>query len=230
VAVLWRWVAIKVSVVCVDNGEELAEECLRSIRAQGVDELIVVPSPRSRVGVLEKYADRVTKPAGPVGYARYVGLTASSNRIVAFCDTDTVYGDKYFEHAVEDFARDPELGVVKAGVVLPHKPSLLGHAESLVHYLAGAYEFGWVVDRDKVLEALSSSLGDVELLKRSRVDFGMLRSVNSLKSLVDRRMVVRTRLPTYFFSNYSPAVIGTATPLVAVSLAVVGGWVLGKKH
>jgi hypothetical protein len=187
-----------------------------------------VPGPGTRLEVVEKYADRVTEPVSPVGYARYVGLLVASNRIVAFCDTDTVYGERYFEYAVEDFARDPGLGVVKAGVVLPHKPSLLGYVESLVHYFVGAYEFGWVVDRERVLGVLSAR--DVELLKRNRVDFGMLHSVNRLKSIIDRRMVVRTRLPTYFFSNYSPAVIGASTPLVAVSLATLLGGVLGKKH
>jgi hypothetical protein len=70
----------------------------------------------------------------------------------------------------------------------------------------------------------------VELLKRSRVDFGMLHSVKRLKSIVDRRMKVKTRMPTYHFSNYSPAVIGAITPVVAVSLAVLGGEVLGKKR
>jgi glycosyltransferase involved in cell wall biosynthesis len=205
--------------VCVDNGEELTEECLRSIRAQGVDEIVVVTGPRTRLSVVEKYADIVVGPVGPVGYARYVGLLRASNRIVSFCDTDTVYYSGYFEHAVEDFTRDQELAVVKAGVVLPHEQSPLGHAESLVHYFVGAWEFGWVVDRDKLLGALGS--GDVELLRRPIVDFGMLPSVRRLKSLVDRRMVVKTRLPTYFFKNYSPAAIGASVPVAAVSLLAV---------
>ena len=208
--------------MCVDDGEELAEESLRSVRDQGVDELVVVPGPRTRLSVVEKYADVVTEPVSPVGYARYVGLLRASNRIVAFCDTDTVYGEKYLEHAVEDFSENPGLAVVKAGVVLPHEPSPLGYAESLVMYFVGAWEFGWVVDRDKLLRALGSD--DVELLKRPRVDFGMLPSVRRLKSLVDRRMVIKTRLPTYFFKNYSPAVIGASVPVVAVSLlAILGG-------
>ena len=187
-----------------------------------------MPGSKTRLDVVEKYADMVIEPVSPVGYARYIGLLKTSNRLVAFCDTDTVYGERYFEHAVEDFASDPELGVVKAGVVLPHEPSPLGYIQSLAHYLIGAYEFGWVVDRERVLGALGE--GDVELLKRSRVDFGMLHSVKRLKSTVDRRMRVKTRLPTYHFSNYSPTVIGAITPVVAVSLAVLGGEVLGKKR
>ena len=188
----------------------------------------MVPSPRTRLDAVEKYVDRVTEPVSPVGYARYVGLLAASNRIVAFCDTDTVYDEKYFDYAVEDFAVDPELGVVKAGVVLPHEPSILGYIQSLTHYLIGAYEFGWIVDREKVLRALGER--DVELLKRSRVDFGMLHSVKRLKPLVDRRMKVKTRMPTYHFSNYSLTLIGSITPVVSVSLAVLVEEVLGKKR
>lgn len=212
---------MKVSALCVDNGEELAAECLESIRSQGVDEVVVVAGPRTDVELVRRYADVVVGPISPVGWARYVGLLKTSNRIVALCDTDTVYMDGYFKYAVEDFERLPWLAVVKAGYVEPHRPSPLGYLEGAVARVIGAFEYGWVVDKSKLLSALTPR--DVEVLKNPRADVGHVAYKLLHRSLVDHRMRVKTRLPTYYFESYLAPAIGAVAPIAGVTIATILG-------
>jgi glycosyltransferase involved in cell wall biosynthesis len=214
-----------VSAVCVDNGEELTRESLESIRGQ-VDELIVVAGPRSNLELLRELADTVIGPLGPVGYARYIGLTRASGDLVVLCDTDTIYMDGHVEHAIDDFKRFPWLAVVKAGSVEPHKPSLLGYLESAVARVIGAFEYGWVVDRRKLLSAMMAR--DVEALKNPRTDIGLVSYKLLLKSLVDHRMRVRTRLPSYYFESYFASAVGSVIPIAGVSAMVLIGCVGGQ--
>ena len=213
---------MKVSALCVDNGEELAAECLESIRSQGVDEVVVVAGPRTDIELVRRYADVVVGPISPVGWARYVGLLKTSNRIVALCDTDTVYMEGYFKYALEDFERLPWLAVVKAGSVEPHRPSMLGYLESAIARVIGAFEYGWVVDKEKLLSAMTPR--DVEALKNPRADVGQVAYKLLLRSLVDHRMRVKTRLPTYYFESYFTPAVGAAAPIAGVAtMALIEG-------
>jgi len=218
---------LKISALCVDNGEELARECLESIRSQGVDEVVVVAGPRTNIELVKKYADIVIGPITPVGWGRYIGLLNTSNKIVAFCDTDTVYMEGYFKYALEDFEKAPDVVIVKAGTVEPHSKSILGALESTMLWITGAFEYGWVVDKDKLLRVMSRD--DVEALKNDKADFGIVTMRHIVKSIVDHRMRVKTRLPGYYFKNYFIPIVGTLSPIVASSGLVIGGAVLGKK-
>jgi glycosyltransferase involved in cell wall biosynthesis len=209
-----------VSAVCVDNGEEIARESLESIRGQ-VGELIVAAGPRSDLDLLRELADVVIGPLSPVGYARYAGLLKASNNLVALCDTDTIYMEGYAESAVEDFERLPWLAVVKAGSVEPHRPSPLGYLESAVARVVGAFEYGWVVDKRKLLSVMTPR--DVEALKNPRADVGHAAYKLLHRSLVDHRMRVKTRLPTYYFESYFAPVIGAVAPIAGVTIATLLG-------
>jgi len=106
------------SVVVMIKDPELAtfEACLRSIlRSDGEKEiLIVTPYPeklRARVP-LYPFIKFVKDPGNGIGIARNIGINAASSEIICFVDPDAIVGREHFIRIVEEFKKDPEVGLI----------------------------------------------------------------------------------------------------------------------
>jgi glycosyltransferase involved in cell wall biosynthesis len=224
---------VRVSVVLVDNGEQLLERSVASIRSQTArpHEVIIAPGPRTDLDLARRLADTVLEPCDSIGYARYLGLLRASGDVVMLADSDTIYGENYLRYALEDISRGYQLA--KAGTVYPVEPSdPLWFFEHMLFAIGGAWEFGWVVVREELLRLLTPEL--VERLRNPRADLGHIAYWNPLASLdlrlrstVDHRMVLWTRMPTHFTRSYLVPAVG-ATLVTSVVPAVVGYATLRK--
>jgi len=200
-----------VSVVLVDNGEPTLKQCVDSIRNQSVrvDEIILVSGPKTDKSLAWELADYVIGPYEYIGYGRFVGIQRAGNNIVMLADSDTIYDRDYVKHALESIQKSV---IVKAGSVHPlDTKDPLWVFDYIMFRITGAYEFGWVINRDKLLNYFTTT--DINKLMNPRTDLGHIVSLKPIKSSVNYKMVCWTRLPTYFTKNYLIPTVGT----VAVS-------------
>jgi len=199
-----------VSVV-VDNGEELLEKCIASLRNQTVEPRVVIAmGPRSDRELCESLADKVYGPFKGIGEGRTYAIVKEKVDYIVSCDADTVYIPEYVEYALQDLKT---FTAVKAGVILPHKPSPLGVFESAIHHLI-PYEFSICFRRNVFLQYKLH----LEDYSWEKADFGYYMFRKGWFPTIDPRMVCYTRFPTRGakqLSKYLPAAIGA---LVAATL------------
>lgn len=200
----------EITAAVVDNGEELLERCLQSLRRQSIPvEIILAPGPNSDVGIAEKYADRVVEPVAGIGRARVQVILEASTPHVLSCDSDTVYDSRYAEYALLDLGW---LSAVKAGSIRPLEGSPLAWVETLTQQLF-AYEFSLAFRRQAFLD-----VGIHELdLRHPKNDIGRAVAVRLLP-LPDPRMVCWTRFPSYhaeLAAPYVPIALAGLAPVTA---------------
>ncbi len=115
------------------NSERTIEKCLKSIRRQkNVDVEIIVVDGYSRdktVDIAEKYADRIIRARGTLGFARMLGAKYASGEILGIFDSDTYLPrENWLKKAVEWFHRDEKIGIVWPINIPPPKASFTAKA------------------------------------------------------------------------------------------------------
>jgi len=178
-----------VTAVCVDNGEPTLEQCIQSLRNQTERVRIVVATgPRTDAELAKSLADEVIGPFDRIGVARIAAILKHGDDIIISCDADSIYDPRYAEYALEDLR---ESNSVKAGSIYP----LPGHyyLESIIEpnlLFFMPYEFSLAFKRSLILSRLPSDWEQ----SSPRWDIGML----TVPFMIDNRMRVWTRLPTYY--------------------------------
>jgi len=212
-----------VSIV-VDNGEELLEKCINSLRNQTVEPRIVIAmGPRSDRELCESLADKVYGPFKGIGEGRtYAIVKEEANHIIS-ADADTIYAPDYVEYATLDLKTFP---VVKAGTITFHEPSPLGFFESTIHHLI-PYEYALSFRRNVILNHGIH----LEDYSNPRSDIGYYMYRKGLFPIIDFRLRCKTRLPTYGcrkLVKYIPAALG-AIVASSIPLAIIlGGEIIQK--
>lgn len=201
-----------ITAVVVDNGEEILERCLQSLRQMTVPvEIIVASGPKTDIALAEKYADLVLNPVAGIGRARVQAILAASTPYILSCDSDTVYDSKYSEVASQDLKT---LSAVRAGSILPLEGSIMAWVETVTQ-LAFAYEFSLAFRRQAFLDAGIHELD----YSHPKNDIGREVLVRLLP-FIDPRMVCWTRFPTYhaeLAAPYLPIALAGLAPLTATA-------------
>jgi len=210
---------MKASIVVVDNGDPNLEECLKSLRNQSVKdvEIIFCPGPKSNLEVAKKYVDTILPPMVGIGKSRIRGILAAKTNYIISCDSDSIYSRDYVKIALEDLKLFP---VVKAGTILPLKPSNLGYVESLCSFII-PYEFALSFRRDVFLEH-KIHLFDYDSDPRRDIGPPLMQKVGFVN---DPRLIVWSKLPTtgakMIADDYSLSILMSGVPG-----AVVGGTII----
>jgi glycosyltransferase involved in cell wall biosynthesis len=92
------------AVVCTRNSIASIEACLRSLRANRVDQLVVVDasSTDGTRSVAERLADQVITDAGEgLGAARNLGIAVTTGDLILNCGADNVFPDGALERMVQ---------------------------------------------------------------------------------------------------------------------------------
>ena len=181
---------MKASCIVVDDGEVTFEECLKSLRNQSVRdiEIIVAPTENTNLEVARKYADIVLEPMRGIGRQRVAAILKASSNYIISCDSDSIYDVNYVKYALEDLKLFP---VVKAGTILPLKPSILGYVESLCSPVI-PYEFSLCFRKDVFLQH-GIHLLNYDVDPRRDIGPPLMFKVGFVN---DPRLVVWTRFPT----------------------------------
>lgn len=199
-----------ITVVLVDNGEELLERSLQSLRQMTVPvEIIVASGTKTNLAVAKRYADLVLDPVAGIGRARVRAILAASTPYILSCDSDTVYDSKYAEVACRDLKT---WRAVRAGSIRPLEGSPLAWVETATQ-LAFAYEFSLAFRRQAFLD---SGIHELDY-SHPKNDIGREVLVRLLP-FPDPRMVCWTRFPTYhaeLAAPYLPIAIAGLAPLAA---------------
>ena len=197
------------AIVC-DNGEEMLDRCLQSLKKQSVPVKIIVASgPKTDLAVAERYVDLVMEPVVGIGRARVKAILEAETLNILSCDSDTVYDSKYAEVACQDLKT---LNAVKAGSILPLEGSPLAWVETAIQ-LAFAYEFSLAFRRQAFLDA---GIHEIDYSKPKN-DIGR-EVLMRLLPFPDPRMVCWTRFPTYhaeLAAPYLPIALAGLAPLTA---------------
>jgi len=178
-----------VTAVCVDNGEPTLEQCIQSLRNQTERVRIVVATgPKTDAELVKSLADAVIGPFDRIGVARITAILKHGDDIIISCDADSIYDPHYVEYALQDLRRSNS---VKAGSIYP----LPGHyyLESIIEpnlLFFMPYEFSLTFKKELILSRLPSGWEQ----SSPRWDIGML----TVPFMIDNRMRVWTRLPTYY--------------------------------
>ena len=114
---------VRVSVVIpAYNAEDTIEQCIRSVKRQGVDVEIVVADNYSTDGTAEKarrlgakVLPRSGRPGNPAS-ARNAGLSVAKGEYVLFLDSDEVLGEGVLKDCLK-LANEMEIGMVKIPIV-----------------------------------------------------------------------------------------------------------------
>lgn len=89
----------EVTAVVVDNGEDLLEDCIWTLRDQTVPpEIILVGGDKTDYALARSSCDKVYGPISGIGEARTYGILAAKEFIIS-CDSDTLYPSNYVETA-----------------------------------------------------------------------------------------------------------------------------------
>jgi glycosyltransferase involved in cell wall biosynthesis len=178
-----------VTAVCVDNGEPTLEQCIQSLRNQTERvKVVVATGPKTNAELAKSLADEVIGPFDRIGVARIAAILKHGDDIIISCDADSIYDPRYAEYALEDLRGSNS---VKAGSIYP----LPGHyyLESIIEpnlLFFMPYEFSLAFKRSLILSRLPSGWEQAS----PRWDIGML----TVPFMIDNRMRVWTRLPTYY--------------------------------
>jgi len=177
--------------VVVDNGEELLEQSLRSLRKQTVRPYIIVASgPNTDFRTAERYADEVLEPEDGIGKARVKAILSSDQEYIFSCDSDTVYAPNYVEEGIKALKI---FDIVKAGCINPYDDhDLIAVAEAWVASFAYPYEFALAFRRGKFFE-----LGLDRQKYEGRLDIGHFIPLFTFIPSIPT-MVCWTRLPTLY--------------------------------
>ena len=128
------------AVVCNFNGEEYLEECLSSLLAEGLDEILLVdnasedrsvPLVRERFPSVEVIA--LKENGGPC-VARNVGMRAARHRFVLAVDNDAVIEQGMVQRLRDALEANPDAVVAQPRSVVFDDPST-------VHYDGGAFHY-----------------------------------------------------------------------------------------
>lgn len=199
-----------ITAICVDNGENLLERCLQSLRQMTVPmEIIVASGPKTDIALAKRYADLVLDPVAGIGQARVQAILEASTPYILSCDSDTVYDSKYAEVACQDLKT---LIAVRAGSILPLEGSPMAWVETATQ-LAFAYEFSLAFRRQAFLDAGIHELD----YSHPKNDIGREVLVRLLP-FPDPRMRCWTRFPTYhaeLAAPYLPIALAGLAPLTA---------------
>jgi len=199
-----------ITAVVVDNGEEILERCLQSLRLQTVPmEIIVASGPKTDLALAKRYSDLVLDPVAGIGRARVHAILEASTPYVVSADSDTVYDSKYCEYVLEDLKA---WRAVRAGSIRPLEGSPMAWVETATQ-LAFAYEFSLAFRRQAFLDAGIHELD----YSHPKNDIGREVLVRLLP-LPDPRMVCWTRFPTYhaeLAAPYVPIALAGLAPLAA---------------
>ena len=206
-----------ITAVVVDNGEEILERCLQSLRLQAVPmEIIVASGPKTDLAVAKRYADLVLDPVAGMGRARVQAILEAETPYILSCDSDTVYDSKYAEVACQDLKT---LRAVRAGSIRPLEGSPVAWVETATQ-LAFAYEFSLAFRRQAFLDA---GIHRIDYSKpKNDIGIGVLMR---LLPFPDPRMVCWTRMPTYHAElavQYAPIALAGLVPLTASAVAALG--------
>jgi len=114
---------VRVSVVIpAYNAEDTIEQCIRSVKRQGVDVEIIVADNYSTDGTAEKarrlgakVLPRSGRPGNPAS-ARNAGLSVAKGEYVLFLDSDEVLGEGVLKDCLK-LANEMEIGMVKIPIV-----------------------------------------------------------------------------------------------------------------
>ncbi len=99
------------------NSERTIGKCLKSIRQQkDVDtEIIIVDgySKDNTIEIAEKYADKIIRARGTLGFARLLGAKYASGEILGIFDSDVYLPhEDWLKKAIEWFHKDDKIGIV----------------------------------------------------------------------------------------------------------------------
>lgn len=99
----------KISVaICAKNSESLMEDCLKSIKLNNPDEIIVVDgnSTDKTFEISKKYADIVISDEGKgLGYARQLSISKAKNPLVAIVSPDNIIPEGCFLQLSKDMEK-----------------------------------------------------------------------------------------------------------------------------
>jgi hypothetical protein len=195
------------------------------------DEIVVAPGPRSSPSDLEllrRIGVRVLEPVDGIGRARVRAILSTGADIIISCDSDSIYDEHYVEEAVKTL--ESGFKAVKAGHIEPLKWSI-GAALELPLATILPYEFGLAFWRKDFMKTRAVSLA--QEIDNRLWDIGPVIAVEMQPILVNPRMRVKTRLPTYavksFAKSWAAQIAGSVTP-IAVATGLVTVAELLKKH
>lgn len=188
------------AVVVNYNNAALLERCLLSLKDQEetIKEIIVVDggSTDNSLEIAKQYANMVFTNLRGIGYARVYGIRKAGENIILSCDSDTHYPPHYSRIASSLLKSH----LAATGPIYPVKPSLSALLESFTTQFdtkirLWAYEHNLVFRRDAFLRKW---LDLIPYYFYKRSDIGVPVAL-SLFPVYDRRLWVRTELPTKLF-------------------------------
>jgi glycosyltransferase involved in cell wall biosynthesis len=219
----------KVVAVVVDNGEPTLEKCISSLRSQTIPVRVVIAAgPKTDMTLAERLADKVYPSIIGIGKARINAILNEDAEYIISCDSDSIYESRYVEYALEDLESGAK--AVKAGIILPLEwNNPLALLESSFSSMI-PYEFALAFRKSEFLKL--GLVEEAERISNPRWDIGW-RVVMGLSALPDFRMVVYTKMPTYYTNyvaqNYAPSLLaGALIPIGTVS-TIVGASELTKQ-
>lgn len=146
------------AVVCNYNGEGYLTECLESVRAQGVDEVIVVDDASSdgsvalvRARFPEVQLLRLERNSGPCA-ARNAGMRAARNRWVLAVDNDAVLAPDVLAKLRAALEAHPEACLAQTRSVYFDEPTR-------VHYDGGGFHYLGLIALRNAHTPLSAAVG-----------------------------------------------------------------------
>lgn len=109
-------VLCSVVVMVKDPEINMLRVCLNSIyKSLGKKEVIIVtPKPELLKEIIEEFESiKIVKDEGKgIGIARNIGIDAASSEIVCFVDPDAIVGPEHFLKIVNEFEKNPRIGIL----------------------------------------------------------------------------------------------------------------------